>query len=116
MHSRPALGRGAGGGGGGGWGGARGQGRHQGKAGRNIFFSSSSVGCPEIICSTFVTIPKAPVTKCLGAGLSKGEASLKIRGCPHERGELTKAVMNSSKRAEQPLRESAVVKGLPPKL
>lgn len=63
-----------------------------------FFFSSSSVGCPEIICSTFVTIPKAPVTKCLGAGLSKGEASLKIRGCPHERGELTKAVMNSSKR------------------
>lgn len=86
------------------------------KSRQEHFFSSSSVGCPEIICSTFVTIPKAPVTKCLGAGLSKGEASLKIRGCPHERGELTKAVMNSSKRAEQPLRKSAGVKGLPPKL
>lgn len=45
-----------------------------------------SVGCPEIICSTFVTVPKAPVTKCLRAVLSKDEASLKIRGCPHERG------------------------------
>lgn len=45
-----------------------------------------SVGCSEIICSTFVTIPKAPVTKCLSAVQSKGEASLKIRGCPHERG------------------------------
>lgn len=86
------------------------------KSRQEHFFLFSSVGCPEIICSTFVTIPKAPVTKCLGAGLSKGEASLKIRGCPHERGELTKAVMNWSKRGEQPRRESAGVKGLPPKL
>lgn len=87
MHSRPALGPGGGGvgdgerGGGGGGAGSRKQ-----RAG--IFFSSSSssVGCPEIICSTFVTIPKAPVTKCLGAAPRKGEASLKIRGCPHESG------------------------------
>lgn len=52
----------------------------------NFFFFFFSCRLPEIICSTFVTVPKAPVTKCLSPALSKGEASLKIRGCPHERG------------------------------
>lgn len=42
-------------------------GGHQGTD-RNLFFCRLL----EIICSTFVTVPKAAVTKCLSAMLSKG--------------------------------------------